>query len=188
MASMDDMMGMSFDALREEVAPSSALPTHTQGGPALQLSHAHASFGASPQQQPRQLVMRDHRQELDVYLSGPGAERFARAPGVAKLDGASAAAACSGKNDFILFEALDGAVRAGKRLVLVTPMGAGRGALKGGAQAYLAGSISQWLSEAKTDGAGRPYGETKDEDPTLRKRFTREQMGAVHDFAALDGA
>ena len=58
--------------------------------------------------------------------------------------------------------------------------------MTGGAQAYLANSIASWLGEEKTDGAGRPYGETKDEDPTLRKHFTREQMQAIRAFGALD--
>ena len=44
-----------------------------------------------------------------------------------------------------------------------------------GMQVYLAESLGQWLGEQKVDGAGRPYGETKDEDPTLRKHFTRAQ-------------
>ena len=47
---------------------------------------------------------------------------------------------------------------------------------------YLASSLAQWLHEEKTDGAGRPYGETKDEDPTLRKHFTREQILAIMSF------
>ena len=64
------------------------------------------------------------------------------------------------------------AVKEGRRLVLVASKG-DRNAK--GMQVYLAESLGQWLGEQKVDGAGRPYGETKDEDPTLRKHFTRAQ-------------
>lgn len=68
----------------------------------------------------------------------------------------------------------------GQRIVVVTPRGESR-ELKGG-QVYYAASLARWLSEQKTDGAGRPYGETKDEDPTLRKKFTRAQIEAIMRF------
>ena len=66
----------------------------------------------------------------------------------------------------------------------VLPMGAPRKELKQ-AQAYLAESLARWLSEEKTDGAGRPYGEVKDEDPTLRKHFTRAQINAIRSFGGV---
>ena len=90
-------------------------------------------------------------------------------------------AACEGKRDFILFEPLDGAVKENRRIVLVLPLTAGRNDVKQ-AQAYLAASLSSWLKEQKTDGSGRPYGECKDEDPTLRKHFTRAQILAIRAF------
>ena len=95
----------------------------------------------------------------------------------------TAAAACEGKNDFILFEPLASAVQENRRLVLVMPLGS-RSAKQ--AQAYLASSLASWLREQKTDGSGRPYGECKDEDPTLRKHFTRAQIVAIREFGAAD--
>ena len=86
-----------------------------------------------------------------------------------------------GKNDFVLFEPLDDAVRDGRRLVIVAPLGAGRGALAS-SQVYLASSFARWLREGKVDGAGRPFGEVKDEEPTLRKPFTRAQLEAILAF------
>ena len=56
------------------------------------------------------------------------------------------------------------------------------------AQVYLASSLAGWLREQKTDGSGRPYGECKDEDPTLRKHFTRAQILAIRAFGELDAA
>ena len=79
----------------------------------------------------------------------------------------------------VQFEPLDDAVRKQSRLVAVLPMGS---RAEAGAQVYLAESLAQWLSEQKVDGAGRPYGETKDEDPTLRKHFTRAQIEAIVRF------
>ena len=38
------------------------------------------------------------------------------------------------------------------------------------------------LREGKVDGAGRPFGELKDEEPTLRKPFTRAQLEAILAF------
>ena len=70
------------------------------------------------------------------------------------------------------------AVRDGRRIVLVTLKGDGP-ALRG-VQVYLAESLGRWLAERKTDGAGRPYDETKDQDPTLRKFFTRAQVRATN--------
>ena len=93
----------------------------------------------------------------------------------------AAAAACEGKRDFILFEPLDNAVKENRRLVLVLPLGTDARAVKQ-AQVYLASSLASWLKEQKTDGSGRPYGECKDEDPTLRKHFTREQILAIASF------
>ena len=127
---------------------------------------------------PQTLVIPDHSQELQVYLCGPGAKAAA---GVDVLDARAATIACAGKNDFILFESLDEAARQGKRVVLVLPRGAARSELPR-AQAYLAESLGRWLSEEKTDGAGQPYGEVKDEDPTLRKHFTRAQINAIRSF------
>ena len=183
------MMNMSFDQLREEVNPAATMVPPAQM--TMQMIGSSSMGGRHPSlehrtNRPRSLMMADHPQELSVYFFGPGAESASRARGVELLDAKSAASACKGKRDFILFEPLDGAVKEGKRLVIVAPLGAGRAALTGGAQAYLANSIASWLGEEKTDGAGRPYGETKDEDPTLRKHFTREQMQAIRAFGALD--
>ena len=58
---------------------------------------------------------------------------------------------------------------------------AGRGALAS-SQVYLASSFARWLREGKVDGAGRPFGEVKDEEPTLRKHFTRAQLEAILAF------
>ena len=72
-------------------------------------------------------------------------------------------------------------MRDGRRLVVVAPLGAGRGALAS-SQVYLASSFARWLREGKVDGAGRPFGEVKDEEPTLRKHFTRAQLEAILAF------
>ena len=96
-----------------------------------------------------------------------------------------AAAACQGKRDFILFEPLDDAVKTSRRIVLVLPLNTGSRDIKQ-AQAYLASSLASWLKEQKTDGSGRPYGESKDEDPTLRKHFTRAQILAIRAFGDRD--
>lgn len=176
-----DMMNASFDDLRAEVAPAarsvaagSALTFGGGGG----LGGVQALMGGSAE--PRTLYVSDHPQELDVYFHGAGATP---SDGVSVVDASGAAAACKGKNDFILFEPLDEALREGHRLVFVAPRGAPRSELPR-AQAYLATSLARWLSEPKTDGAGRPYGEVKDEDPTLRKHFTRAQIRAIRTFGS----
>ena len=169
MRSMDDMMSMSFDELRGQME----VPTTVASTPAASLrALGGGSFGAMPSlaasarpQLTMPLRVRDHAPALDVYFSGPGA----------------AAAAAKGKNDFVLFEPLDDAVRDGRRLVIVAPLGAGRGALAS-SQVYLASSFARWLREGKVDGAGRPFGEVKDEEPTLRKPFTRAQLEAILAF------
>ena len=190
MRSMDDMMSMSFDELRGQVhtavASTPAASLRALGG---------GSFGAMPSlaasarpQLTMPLRVRDHAPALDVYFSGPGAADAARRTaggrsggGVVALDAAAAAAAAKGKRDFVLFEPLDDAVRDGRRLVIVAPLGAGRGALAS-SQVYLASSFARWLREGKVDGAGRPFGEVKDEEPTLRKHFTRAQLEAILAF------
>ena len=183
MASMDDMMNMSFDALNNEVGTTISSGSAIGGGSRM-LSHAggSSSRSASSQGRGRALQMAevpDHAQELQVYFHGRGADGAARSCGPGcTLEPARAALACAGKRDFILFEPLDDAARDGTPIVVVTLLGAARGELKG-AQVYLASSLAQWLSEHKTDGAGRAYGECKDEDPTLRKHFTRAQILAI---------
>ena len=130
------------------------------------------------------LVIPDHPQELQVFLCGKGAADAARSNSgqqVGVLDPKLAATACRGKRDFILFEPLDDAAGQGMPLVIVLPLGAPRTEL-GQAQVYLASSLARWLKEQKTDGSGRPYGECKDEDPTLRKHFTRAQINAILSF------
>ena len=185
-------MSMSFDELRGQMDP-----VHTVAStPAASLrALGGGSFGAMPSlaasarpQLTMPLRVRDHAPALDVYFSGPGAADAARRTagggrggGVVALDAAAAAAAAKGKNDFVLFEPLDDAVRDGRRLVLVAPLGAGRGALAS-SQVYLASSFARWLREGKVDGAGRPFGEVKDEEPTLRKPFTRAQLEAILAF------
>lgn len=193
---MDEMMNASFDDLRREVAPAArtmAMPG-AMGGSSM-LTFGGGGFGGSAMGRTgmpgaltmgrsQTLVVPDHPQQLDVLLCGPGAKA---AQGVEVLDVRTAAKACVGKNDFILFEPLDEAIRQNKRVVLVLPRGAPRSELPR-AQAYLAESLARWLSEEKTDGAGRPFGETKDEDPTLRKFFTRAQINAIRSFGGADGA
>ena len=185
------MMNMSFDDLRNEVAPPArtTMGAHSVGqGAMLGFSGMGSAMGGLPSLMMGMdahgsgpAVIPDHRKELDVYFYGPGSDKFTKVAGVSQIDQRSAMAASSGKRDFILFEPLDNAAREGQRLVIVTPMGAGVAAMRQ-AQVYLASSLSQWLSEQKVDGSGRPYGETKDEDPTLRKHFTRAQITAILDF------
>ena len=136
---------------------------------------------------PRRLEVPDHRMELRVLFFGPDAQHSAGASSgsVQVADAKMAAMACEGKRDFILFEPLDGAVKENRRLVLVLPLSAGSRDIKQ-AQAYLASSLASWLKEQKTDGSGRPYGECKDEDPTLRMHFTRAQILAIRAFGDLD--
>ena len=193
MRSMDDMMSMSFDELRGQMDP---VHTAVASTPAASLrALGGGSFGAMPSlaasarpQLTMPLRVRDHAPALDVYFSGPGAADASRRTagggrggGVVALDAAAAAAVAKGKNDFVLFEPLDDAVRDGRRLVVVAPLGAGRGALAS-SQVYLASSFARWLREGKVDGAGRPFGEVKDEEPTLRKHFTRAQLEAILAF------
>ena len=88
MASMDDMMNMSFDELRANVAPAahSVVPpsmlTHggSRGGPSLMSRSA-----ALPFLPPQIVEVPDHPQELQVFLHGPGADRIKRA-GISVLD------------------------------------------------------------------------------------------------------
>ena len=185
-------MSMSFDELRTQMDPVHSAVAST---PAASLrALGGGSFGAMPSmaasarpQLTMPLRVRDHAPALDVYFSGPGAADAARRTagggrgGVVALDAVAAAAAAKGKNDFVLFEPLDDAVRDGRRLVIVAPLGAGRGALAS-SQVYLASSFARWLREGKVDGAGRPFGELKDEEPTLRKPFTRAQLEAILAF------
>ena len=191
-----DMMNMSFDDLRNEVAsPARTVAAHgmTQGAmgrSVLGFSGMGSAMGGLPSlmmgadaPSSGQAVIPDHRKELEVYLFGPGADKFTQSADVSRIDQRSAMAACKGKRDFILFEPLDNAAQAGQRLVIVTPMAASP---MQQAQVYLASSLSSWLSEQKVDGSGRPYGETKDEDPTLRKHFTRSQIIAILDFGQED--
>ena len=201
---MDDMMSMSFDQLRGEVAPAAQTvinPGMTMqqlgggsrgggsafGGPSALMGPAGGSMRMLGGPMRSQIVeIPDHRQELDVCFFGPGADKAAaRGPGMHEVDARFATAACEGKRDFILFEPLDDAAKENRRLVLVLPMGAGSKGVKQ-AQVYLASSLASWLNEQKTDGSGRPYGECKDEDPTLRKHFTRAQIVAIREFGAAD--
>ncbi|KAL1521564.1 hypothetical protein AB1Y20_021223 [Prymnesium parvum] len=180
MGSMDDMMRMSFDELRSQVNPlPSSMSTHlglTTGG-----RHGIAAIGMHSSVPRGQPVIPNHPRELEVYFCGPGAESLAaKHRSVSVIDKPRAANVCKGRRDFILFEPLDDCVKEGRRLVIVASLGRGQD-LKD-AQVYLASSLSRWLSEEKTDGSGRPYGETKDEDPTLRKHFTREQIVAIMSF------
>lgn len=185
MSSMDDMMNMSFDELRNEVSSggsSVAARSHQSlARGALSMGHG-APRALHASRAPAVVEVPDHAQELQVYFHGKGAEYAARSVGPGcLLEASQAALACKGKRDFILFEPLDDAARDGVPIVLVTPLRAARSELKG-AQVYLASSLAQWLGEQKTDGAGRSYGECKDEDPTLRKHFTRAQILAIRQF------
>ena len=185
------MMNASFDDLRREVAPNartvpaaSIMRGSLMGG-GLVGGSLMGSGGASMTHALRgPATVPDHKQELDVYFHGPGA---ASAAGIGTLDPKLVAMACKGKRDFILFEDLDNAVNDGRRLVIVMPMGTSQRDIQR-AQVYLASSLARWLSEQKTDGAGRPYGECKDEDPTLRKFFTRAQINSIRRFGELDQA
>jgi len=175
-------MNMSFDQMRGEVAP--AARTMTMGGAMplrSMLTHGGAGSGTMHALPPPVAQIPDNPQELQVFLSGPGANAHARGSGIGLVEAKQAVVACKGKRDFILFEELDNAVPDGRRVVLVMPLGARSSEIKQ-AQAYLAASLADWLSENKVDGAGRPYGECKDEDPTLRKRFTRAQINAIRAF------
>ena len=178
MSSMDDMMSMSFDQLSSTVNPGMGVAATSGPGGSLALG-----FGGGPALLTAAPTIPNHPHELDVFLSGPGAEaacRGARAEELSPLPPDRALKACKGKKDFILFEDMDDAVRDGQRVVLVTLKGDGR-ALRG-VQAYLAESLARWLGEQKLDGAGKPYGETKDQDPTLRKFFTRAQNTAIQNW------
>jgi len=182
------MMNASFDELRSHVAPAARSTIMPSAGGMVSLMGGGSSDGRSMTMPTlgisrghQALIIPDHPQELQVYLCGPKAKP---APGVEVLDAQTAAAACVGKNDFILFEAMDDAARQGRGVVLVLPLGATRRELRQ-SQAYLAESLARWLSEEKTDGAGRPYGEVKDEDPTLRKHFTRAQINAIRSFGGV---
>ena len=187
------MMNMSFDDLRGEVASNArtVMPGGMTMGAGSMLggpSHALGLMGGRSQPQLTMhapvmpLVITDHPQELHVFLSGDGAEGHARSNNqLGVLEPAHAMAACKGKRDFIMFEPLDDAVRKGTRLVLVLPVSSPKSDVKQ-AQVYLASSLARWLKEQKTDGSGRPYGECKDEDPTLRKHFTRAQINSILAF------
>ena len=159
-------MRMSFDELRATMAPA-------QG-----LGAGQAAALRSPAEVP------ENPHELDVLFCGPGADAASASTrgAVGTLKRERAIDACKGKRDIFAFDPLDEALAAGKRVVLVAPRGSG-GTLPS-AQAYLATSLSRWLHEEKTDGEGRPYGEVKDEDPTLKKKFTRAQVLAVQRFGA----
>lgn len=171
-------MRMSFDDLRNEVAPQ---PSMIVGSRRLVFSDSQGTPTAHIASQARMAITRDNPQELEVFLFGHSADKVAaKFPGVRTLDRTRAFNICRGRRDFILFEPLDDAVQNGSALVVVVPLGMGRDLKQ--AQVYLASSLARWLTEEKVDGAGRPYGETKDEDPTLRKRFTRSQIQAIIAF------
>lgn len=188
---MDDMMSMSFDQLRGEVSPNAQTVVAAGrpmigGGSVAPMSlmgpgAAHTLMGGPA---PRRVEVPDHQQELHVLFFGPDAQRAAGSA-VQVADARTAAAACVGKRDFILFEPLDSAVKANQRLVIVLPLSAGAHDINQ-AQVYLASSLASWLQEQKTDGSGRPYGECKDQDPTLRKHFTRNQILAIRSFGDQD--
>lgn len=196
MSSMDDMMNMSFDQLRGEVAPAAtvsggsmlagSMVAGSRGAPMIMGATAPALLmGGSAMS--RRVEVPDHPMELRVLFHGPDAQQSAASSSgsVRAIDVQMATAACQGKRDFILFEPLDDAVKQKRRIVLVLPLSAGQGDIKQ-AQAYLASSLASWLQEQKTDGSGRPYGECKDEDPTLRKHFTRAQIFAIRAFGERD--
>lgn len=177
MSSMDDMMNMSFDQLSSTINPGMSVASAGHSAPGA------LSFGGGPALLTAAPTIPNHPHELDVFFSGPGAEaacRGARAEELSPLPPDKALKACKGKKDFILFEDMEDAVRDGRRVVLVTLKGDGK-ALRG-VQAYLAESLSRWLGEQKLDGAGRPYGETKDQDPTLRQFFTKSQNTAIQNW------
>jgi hypothetical protein len=190
---MDDMMNMSFDRLRGEVAPASQTMLGGGGGSAMLGGPVGGGSAllmmGSGSTAPRRVEVPDHPMELRVLFFGPGARGAAAKGGsaVQEVDARTAAAACEGKRDFILFEPLDAAAKENRRLVLVLPLSAGPKDVKQ-AQVYLASSLASWLKEQKTDGSGRPYGECKDEDPTLRKHFTRAQILAIRAFGDEDGS
>lgn len=120
--SMDEMMGMSFDELRSTTAAATMMGSQ-------QLLASTTGPRASSQRPPLPpAVIPDHPHELDVFLSGPGAEKQC-ARGVSTLSASEAEVACRGKNDFILLEPLDAAVREQRRLVIVMPLNAGRSSL-----------------------------------------------------------
>lgn len=196
-ASMDEMMGMSFDQMRASMGPAhssashAALSAHRSGGDASMplplgsaLGTGMLTMSAAPPSGPVEIP--DHRQELDVYFVGPGAaEAASGAAGLSSLDAARAEGVCAGKSDFSELEALDAAVRRGERVVIA--VNRGDRSLKS-AQAYLATSIARWLSERQPDGAGRLTGVSKNVDPATRKHFTRRQIQAIVDFAGgMDG-
>ena len=192
MSSMDDMMNMSFDQLRGEVSQNaSTVVNHGSmfrgGGGSMLMGGAAPALLMGGSAAANIVEIPDHRMELRVLFFGPGAQQAAASAGnaVQVADTRAATAACEGKRDFILFEPLDGAVRENRRLVIVLPLDASSRDINR-AQVYLASSLASWLQEQKTDGSGRPYGECKDEDPTLRKHFTRAQILAVRSFGADD--
>jgi hypothetical protein len=182
-ASMDDMMRMSFDELRGCLQPAHT-GTYQTAVPGIHSRPTHRApvIVRARTQQPLPLASPDRPQELDVYLHGPRAEDFV-AIGVSCVEAQSAEAMCEGRRDFLWFEELAPAVRQRKRLVFVAPRG-GR-CRSAQIQAYYARSLGRWLSEEKTDGAGRPYGELRDEDPTLRKKFTKAQAAAILSFGGF---
>jgi hypothetical protein len=188
-ASMDDMTHMSFDELRECLHPA-----HEAHRAAIPVIHVRATHHTQRGMRTHALPLRtralplsaaDGPRELDVYLHGPRAGNHVTM-GVSCLDAQRAEAMCKGRRDFVLFEELASAVREQKRLVFVVPFGAP--CCRAQVQVYYARSLGRWLSEEKTDGTGRPYREMKDEDPTLRKKFTKAQIAAVLSFAGFSAA
>jgi hypothetical protein len=218
-ASMDDMLGMSFDQLRTTLAtpasghipraierlpagpsaaPSSSwrtvtfMPGTNLSGTSLpgtgltqltgvtQLSQA---FGVplGPAQIP------DHRQELIVWLVGPGASRLGNparaAPGVAARTVAEALPLVEGRQDFATFERVELLLRRGERVIVTLAKGDREGKT---AQGCRAASLGAWLRQRRTDGAGRPTRETRNEEPLTRKRFTRAQIEAILAFAPAE--
>lgn len=171
--SMDDMMRMSFDELRGCLHPAHA-GTYSETIPIMHSRTPHQARMAP-----------DRPQELDVYLYGPRAEDHVTI-GVSCVEARSAEAMCKGRRDFVLFEELAPAVRERKRLVFVVPVGAHCRSAQ--VQVYYAQSLGRWLSEEKTDGAGRPYGEMRDEDPMLKKKFTKAQTTAILSFGGFSAA
>merc|ERR1712087_43534 len=175
--SMDDMMRMSFDDLRSSVH---IRPSITGRMPRSLPAATAIAADALP-------VVPDTKSGLQVFFYGEGAAKHAvPGTGVKTLEKERVSMVCKDKNDFILFEPLANAVQTNKRIVITAPLG-GSEALRS-AQAYYATSLAQWLSEEKVDGAGRPYGQTRDEEPTLRKKFSRKQILAILRFGGCDGA
>ena len=170
-------MEMPFDQLVQRAQSYTPYITHADpsSAPSIRNTHARLTYANNAPPPPDDKLRHQH---LQVYLHGPGAKSSDH---VMVLDRERAITAVKGKRDFVLLEPLDDAVDRKRRLVFVLLRDAGQ--RLEAAQVYLADSLSRWLSEEKTDGSGRPYGVSKDEDPILRKQFTKSQIFAIHSFA-----